>query len=87
MGALELREVKQGAQGFLGATAGVAADGTFVGLARYESEAGAQASRSRPEQTAWREEALAHLGDLQIHESTDVDLILDGGSDKRVSSR
>src|SRR3712207_6106901 len=36
------REVKAGATGFLGSTAGVSEDGTFVAMARFESEEAAR---------------------------------------------
>src|SRR5688572_31171520 len=41
------------APGWLGSTAGVTDDGTFVALARFESEDAARRSSNRPEQDSW----------------------------------
>ena len=49
-------DVRPGAEGFLGSTVGVADDGTFFAIVRFEDEASAMANSQRPEQTAWWEE-------------------------------
>jgi hypothetical protein len=75
-------EVKPGAIGFLGSTVGVADDGTFVVIARFEDAAAAAANSARPEQGAWwadTERCLA--GEPQFSDSEDVGLLFDGGSD------
>jgi hypothetical protein len=46
-------ELMPGATGYLGSTAGITDDGTFVVLARFESAEAAQANSDRPEQGAW----------------------------------
>lgn len=46
-------ELAPGAQGWLGTTAGVTADGRFVALARFESEEEARRNSERREQDAW----------------------------------
>jgi len=46
-------ELSAGAQGWLGTTAGVAADGTMVALVRFEDAAAAQRNSDRPEQGEW----------------------------------
>ena len=75
-------EVRPGAAGFLGGLFGIADDGTVVGLARFEDEAAAVASSSRPEQAAWWSGTEALLdGDATFRESSDVSLLFEGGSD------
>jgi hypothetical protein len=46
-------ELAPGAEGWLGSTAGVTADGRLVALARFESEEAAQRNSERPEQGRW----------------------------------
>lgn len=77
------REVRPGAIGFLGSTAGVTPDGRFVTLARFESAQAAQANSDRPEQGAWWSEAEKCLsGPVTFHDCTDVDIYRSGGSDQ-----
>jgi hypothetical protein len=75
-------DVRPDAIGFLGGTFGIADDGTFVALARFEDEASARANSERPEQQAWWEETT-HLvdDDPTFRESSDVTMLFDGGSD------
>jgi hypothetical protein len=76
------KEVQPVVTGFLGSTSGVTADGTFVLLARFESEQRARENNDRPEQTAWFEgTAKAFDGPLAFRESSDVQLLAKGGSD------
>jgi hypothetical protein len=66
-------EVKPGAVGFLGSTAGVADDGTGFVLACFESADAAEANSQRPEQGAWFSDAEKGFdGDVEFTESTDV---------------
>jgi hypothetical protein len=76
------RDVRPGAIGYLGATAGVTADGRTIVIARFEDEASARANSARPEQTAWFE-GMAKLydGEPTFTESSDVVELLGGGSD------
>ncbi len=75
-------ELRPGAAGFLGSTAGVADDGSAVCFARFESAAAAQANSSRPEQGQWWSEAEAAFdGDVTFSDSEDVDEFMGGGSD------
>ena len=77
-----VRELGPSATGWLGTTAGVADDGTFVAVVRFESEAAAQANSDRPEQGAWWEETKAHFdGDVTFTNCPDVDTFGAGGSD------
>jgi hypothetical protein len=75
------QELKPGAPGYLGSTAGVTADGEFIALIRFESEEAARANGDRAEQTAWWEETSTYLEDPMFHDCTLVDLMGDGGSD------
>lgn len=75
------REVKPGAIGFLGSTAGITEDGTFIASARFESEDAARANSDRAEQSAWWEEtAKAFNGEPTFYDCRDVDVSMGGGS-------
>ena len=75
------RDLRPGATGFLGSTAGVAEDGKGIALARFESAAAAKANSERPEQGAWwTETAKCYSGDVTFTESEDVETFLGGGS-------
>lgn len=74
-------EIKPNAQGFLGSTAGVTADGEFIAIARFESEDAARANSNRPEQGAWWEETSQYITDPIFHDCTTVDVFGGGGSD------
>jgi hypothetical protein len=74
-------ELKPGATGFLGGTAGVADDGTFIMVARFEDEAAAKANSERPEQSAFFEESKQYFdGEPTFRESSDTSTLFDGGS-------
>ena len=75
-------EVRPGAAGYLGVTAGVTADGRAIAIVRFEDEASARANSDRPEQTAWFE-GMAKLYDSgpTFTESTDTTEWMGGGSD------
>ena len=75
------RDVKPGAVGFLGSTAGVTEDGIFIAMARFESEDAARQNSDRPEQSQWWEQTAQHLEDPTFYDCKDVDTWLDGGSD------
>jgi hypothetical protein len=75
------QELKPGAKGYLGSTAGVTADGEFIALARFESEDDARANSDRAEQGAWWEETSQYLEDPMFHDCNLVDLMDEGGSD------
>lgn len=75
-------DVKPGAEGFLGSTAGVTADGEFIAIARFESEEAARRNSDRPEQTAWWEETSQYITDPMFHDCTQVDVFGGGGSDE-----
>jgi len=65
--------------GWLGTTAGVADDGTFIALARFESEAAADKNSSLPEQGEWWDAMAATFdGEPTFHNSTVCDTDLNG---------
>lgn len=75
-------ELMPSAQGFLGSTGGITDDGTFLTMARFESEEAARRNSDRPEQGAWwKDTAAAFDGEVTFHDSTDVDVVLGGGDD------
>ena len=76
-------QVRPVAEGFLGSTGGVAADGTAILVARFADRAAADANNARPEQSAWFEAHGSTMfdGEPTFTESEDVDEFLGGGSD------
>ena len=71
-----------GADGWLGGTYGFTDDGLFVGVVRFEDRAKAMANSERPEQGEWAERMGAVFdGPVEFHDSDDVTLLFDGGSD------
>jgi hypothetical protein len=76
------QEVGKGAKGHLGATGGVADDGTVIMLARFESEAAARTNSNRPEQGQWWTETAKYFdGDVTFRDCTETETIGGGGSD------
>jgi hypothetical protein len=74
------REVRPGADGFLGSTGGVTADGRFIVAARFESEEAARRNSARDEQSTWWAETEKYLDGVAFHDSVDV-TTLGSGSD------
>ena len=75
-------KLKPGAIGYLGATEGVADDGTFVAVARFESEEAAKANSDRPEQGEWWEKTSKLFeGPVTFHDCPQVTTFGGGGSD------
>ena len=75
-------ELKPGASGYLGSTAGFLDDGGVVLMARFESQDKAAENSNRAEQGEWWAETVpAFDGDPQFINLDDVDTWLDGGSD------
>lgn len=67
--------------GYLGVTAGSAADGRSIAIVRFESEEAARANSQLPEQTAWFEEMVKYYdGEPTFTESSDTTEHLGGGS-------
>jgi hypothetical protein len=76
------QELRPDAEGFLGATLGVTAEGHVVDIVRFDDEAHARANSERPQQGAWWSETEGCFdGEVAFSESTEVELLGDGGSD------
>lgn len=71
-------EVRPGADGFVDSTGGVASDGRFVLVARFESPEAARANSDRSEQGAWWNETEQYLDEVQFFDSTDVVTVGEG---------
>jgi hypothetical protein len=77
------RDLRPGATGFLGSTAGVTDDGHGIVVARFESAAAAAANNDRPEQGQWwAETEPCFAGDVTFTDSEDVETTLGGGSNE-----
>lgn len=77
-----IKQVRPGATGFLGGTAGVADDGRVVLTARFIDPTAAEANANRPEQSAFWDEFVKQFdGEPTFRETSDVDTLLAGGSD------
>ena len=74
------REIRPGAEGFLGSTSGVTDDGRLIVLARFESEEAAQRNSDRPEQGAWWAETEKTLQDVNFQNGVNVITMRGGGS-------
>src|SRR5438876_9039196 len=76
------QELTPGAIGYLGATGGIADDGTMLVVARFDSEEAARQNSARPEQDAWFREVLQYVeGGPTFKDCTDVEIFGRGGSD------
>ncbi len=76
-------ELRPGATGFLGSTAGVGEDGTFIAVVRFESAAAARTNGARPEQGRWwAEMSSLFVGEVVFLDCEEVIEFLDGGSDE-----
>ncbi|HEY2549982.1 MAG TPA: hypothetical protein VGI64_05335 [Streptosporangiaceae bacterium] len=71
------------APGWLGSTAGVTDDGTFVALARFESAEAARRNDARPEQSQWwSETSRLFSGDVSFQDSEDITQDTPGDPDR-----
>jgi hypothetical protein len=78
-----MRDLAPTSHGWLGTTAGVTEDGTFVNVARFESREQARRNSERPEQHQWwMETAKLFSGEVAFHDSDQVEQYLRGGSDQ-----
>lgn len=75
-------DLAPGAVGWQGSTAGITADGEWVGVARFDSHEAARRNSDRPEQGEWwaRTEPC-FAGPVTFHDCADVDVLMTGGSD------
>jgi hypothetical protein len=74
-------DLRPGAVGFVGVTAGVAPDGRFVAVVRFDSAHTAEANGARAEQATWWRETRALVEAATFHGSDDVEFLAGGGSD------
>ncbi len=78
-----VEELQPGSIGWLGSTVGVADDGRFVAVARFESAEAAARNSERPEQSRWWEETQRHFdGEVTFADSEDVEVDLTGDPDR-----
>lgn len=76
-----MSDLRPGAKGYLGSTAGVTDEGDAVVFARFETTSDARTNSERPEQGQWwAETEKCFDGDVVFTESDDVDIFLGGGS-------
>ena len=75
-------ELAPGATGWLGSTGGVTDNGTFLAVARFESEEAARANSARPEQDAWWTETAKLLENVTFVDSTEVEVDVNGDPDR-----
>jgi hypothetical protein len=78
-----MERLSPGAEGWLGSTAGVTEDGTFVAAARFESAEAAERNSARAQQGEWWS-AVSKLfdGAPEFHNCSEVDVARGGGSDQ-----
>ena len=75
-------DLQPGATGYLGSTVGLLSNGRAIVFARFDSPESALANSQRPEQGQWWADTEKHLqGEVSFVESTDVDILMGGGSD------
>ena len=78
-----MRELQPGSIGWLGSTVGVADDGRFVAVARFESAEAAARNSARPEQSRWWDETQRLFdGEVTFADSEDVEVDLIGDPDR-----
>ncbi len=78
-----MAKVQPGSIGWLGSTVGVADDGRFMAVARFESAEAAARNSGRPEQSRWWEETQRLFdGEVTFADSEDVDVDVTGDVDR-----
>ncbi len=78
-----LTDLEPGAEGWLGGTYGITADGTLIACVRFTDKSAAMRNSERPEQSSWWQDMEAHFdGPVTFHDCDDVTLLLGGGSDQ-----
>jgi hypothetical protein len=78
-----MSQLAPGSIGWLGTTAGVAEDGRFITLVRFETEDAARQNSDRPEQGQWWAETSTLIeGEATFKDSSDVDLDIHGDPDR-----
>lgn len=75
-------ELAPGAEGWLGSTAGVTDDGTFIAVARFTTVEAARRNSDRPEQGEWWAGMSKYFsGEVAFHDCSEVTTVRGGGSD------
>lgn len=74
-------ELRPGAAGFLGSTAGITDDGRFIAMARFESAVASHANSQRQEQGAWWADTEKCLEAPAFQDSTEVISMRGGAPD------
>lgn len=75
-------ELRPGAAGFLGSTAGITDDGRFIAVARFETAGASRANSQRDQQSAWWAETGKCLEAATFQDSTEVITMQGGGSNE-----
>ena len=77
-----MARLAEGAEGWLGSTAGVTDDGTFIAIARFDSAEAARRNSGRAEQGEWWS-GMSKLfaDDVIFHDCSEVVTVRAGGSD------
>jgi hypothetical protein len=75
-------DLRPGAVGFVGCTAGVAPGGRFVAVVRFDSALSAEANGTRAEQRNWWRDTRDLIDAATFHGSDDVEFLASGGSDR-----
>src|SRR4051794_5443472 len=76
------RELQPGSVGWLSSTMGVADDGTFIAVARFESAEAAGRNAQRPEQGQWWEKTSRLFdGEVTFRDTEDVTVDMAGAPD------
>lgn len=76
------RDLRPGASGYLGSTAGCTPDGSFIAIARFQNRALAERNSARPEQGRWWQETEKLFdGPVTFHDTEDVHVMTHGDMD------
>lgn len=82
-----MQDLRPGSIGWLGSTVGVADDGRFVAVARFESAEAADRNSERPEQSRWWEETQEEPPEMHgddgcvggVHQRREVGILAHSG--------
>ena len=77
------QDLSPGAEGWLGTAAGVTQDGTFIAVARFDSQGAARANSDRPEQDQWWAETSRLLdGEVTVRDGVRTEAYRAGDPDQ-----
>src|SRR3712207_3230409 len=78
-----MEDLQPGSIGWLGSTIGIADDGRFVAVVRFESAEAAARNSERPEQARWWADTQRLFeGEVTFADTEDVEVDLDGDPDR-----